>query len=51
MSSGYMDCGCPTCFGIAIGESGSPTPVLCLVCEDAGCDGESDCRVVEEDDL
>jgi hypothetical protein len=40
MASGYRDCACPACFEIAIGEEGA----LCWECEEAGCDGESDCE-------
>ena len=39
--SGYVPCGCPYCFEIAIGEPGD----LCWECEEAGCDCEGECQV------
>lgn len=44
MSSGYRDCSCPGCFEIAIGDYGDAL-VLCLLCEEAGCDGEGECQI------
>ena len=49
--SGYQPCACPTCFEIAIGDL--KRPALCLLCEEAGCDGVRECSVeesIEEDD-
>lgn len=48
MSSGYRPCACPTCFEIAIGEADKPA--FCVLCEDAECDGESDCNLDPEGD-
>ena len=39
--SGYVDCACPDCFEIAIGEHGKD---FCHACEEAGCDGEGECQ-------
>lgn len=49
MSSGYRDCSCAMCFGIAIGEYDGSI-ALCHSCEDAGCDGEGDCQVPPENE-
>lgn len=39
--SGYTDCACRDCFEIAIGEPGE---AFCWECEEAGCEGDSDCQ-------
>jgi len=39
---GYCNCACPDCFEIAI--SGHGEPAMCNECEEAGCDGESECQ-------
>lgn len=39
--SGYIDCGCRDCFGIAIGKPGD----MCSDCEDAGCEKDQTCSV------
>ncbi len=41
--SGYMPCSCRDCFEFAIGEYTEAKTVLCLACEEAGCDG-GECR-------
>lgn len=46
--SGYCDCSCPTCFEIAIRSDGDEI-TLCNLCEEAGCDGESECSVDPDD--
>ena len=38
---GYVDCACPNCFEIAIGEAGK---AFCNSCEECDCDGDGDCQ-------
>lgn len=42
MSSGYTECRCRDCFEIAISDDEN-NPDLCLDCEEAGCEGDSEC--------
>ena len=48
--NGYTHCDCRDCFEITIGSEGDEH-VLCLECEEAGCDaeGESECNVARDD--
>jgi hypothetical protein len=49
MNSGYMSCGCPECFEIAIG-SADDAIVLCWECKEAGCDAEGSCQCERDGD-
>lgn len=40
---GYVHCGCRDCMETTIGEPGE----LCDECEEAGCDPNSECLVVQ----
>ena len=42
--SGYCDCACPDCFETAIKGDEDEELTLCNACEEAGCDGESECE-------
>jgi hypothetical protein len=42
-TSGYTDCACPDCFEIAVSDD-MDHPDMCNACEEAGCDGESECQ-------
>lgn len=44
MSGGYCSCSCPDCFEIAIEGDEDEEITLCHECEEAGCDGESECE-------
>lgn len=46
--SGYTSCKCEDCFEIAISED-MTKPEFCWECEEAGCDGESECQVCREE--
>ena len=48
MSSGYTSCACPTCMEITV-SSDMSKPELCSDCEQAGCDGDGECRCAPED--
>ena len=48
-NSGYCDCLCPNCFEIAIADD-TREGAFCLECEEAGCDGESECSVERDED-
>ena len=41
--SGYTECACPDCFDISISDD-MRAPELCAECEEAGCDGDGECR-------
>lgn len=42
--SGYVQCKCPNCFEIAIEGDDDEDGTFCSECEEASCDGESDCN-------
>ncbi len=44
---GYTDCRCPTCFDATV-SSDVAKPELCSLCEEAGCDGEGECRRTDD---